>query len=133
MAHIKYNHVSNLRSEHTSWLRGLEFYHNELITLKDRLKEVTDENLKQEETQSALGNYKKTFERQSNDLNNLKADILNNYDLIREDLETKGMHVGNSTLAETDSLRNRYIGLEKEVNDMRHNFNRFFCDHMRLC
>ncbi len=129
MAHRAHTHITNLSNEHSSWLRGIAFYKDELIILKDRLAEVSFENTAQE-VKVEVEHYQNQFIIQEKNLDDLKNDIQANFRLIQEDLESKAMHVGNSTLAETDSLRNRYIQLEKMVNEMRHAFNRFFCDHM---
>jgi len=129
MAHRTHTHITNLSNEHSSWLRGIAFYNDELVILKERLAELSFENTAQE-VKAEVEHYQNQFIIQEKNLNDLKTDIQSNFTLIGRDLEDKAMHVGNSTLAETDSLRGRYVQLEKIVNETRHAFNRFFCDHM---
>jgi len=129
MAQRIHTHVTNLSNEHSSWLRGIAFYNDELSILKHRLAEVSFENTTQE-VKAEVEHYQNQFIIQENNLRELKKDIDKNFELIGKDLEEKAMHVGNSTMAETDSLRERYVQLEKIVNELRHAFNRFFCDHM---
>lgn len=131
MAQRAHTHVTNLSNEHSSWLRGIAFYNDELRILKHRLAEVSFENTVQE-VKAEVEHYQNQFIIQEKNLLELKTSIDKNFALIGKDLEEKAMHVSNSTMAETDSLRERYIQLEKIVNEVRHEFNRFFCDHMEL-
>ncbi len=129
MAHRAHTHVTNLSNEHSAWMRGIEFYNHELGILKERLAEVSFEHTAQE-IKAEVEHYQNQFIIQEKNLNDLKNDTQTNFKLIGEDLENRAMHVGNSTMAETDSLRGRYVQLESTVNELRHAFNRFFCDHM---
>lgn len=129
MAHRTHTHVTNLSNEHSSWKRAIAFYNDELVILKKRLQEVSFENTSTD-VKAEVEHYQNQFIIQEKNLQDLKTDIDYNFELIGKDLGEKAMHVGNSTMAETDSLRDRYIQLEKTVNELRHSFNRFFCDHM---
>ncbi len=122
-------HITNLSNEHSAWIRGIEFYTDEILRLKTRCTEII-EQMKSAPNHDQLEQYLDQFMTLEKDLYLLKNDILVNFNRIKVDLEMKEMHVGNSTLAETDSLRDRYILLEKTVNELRHAFNRFFCNHM---
>lgn len=129
MIYRSYLHISNLTNEHSLWTQGISFYKDELNTLHNRLNEFP-EDLKTAGIADQITQYKTEFDTHEKSLETLKKDIDSNFNLIKEDIESKEMHVGNSTLAETDSLRDRYVQLEKAVNHTRHTFNRFFCDHV---
>lgn len=131
MPHTVNTHITNLSNEHSSWLRGIAFYRDEIRILFDRLNAFIGESTsthfstKMEEYRNKIGDLQ-------NGLQSLEKDIQSNFDLIGNDLAKKEMYVSNSAMAQADWLRNEYIATEKSFNAFRHDFNRFLCDNLEI-
>jgi hypothetical protein len=59
-------------------------------------------------------------------LEKVKLDIDKNLEQIKRDAENKAQYLSNSTMAEHDPMRDRYAYLEKTLQEIRHDFARFF-------
>jgi glutaredoxin 2 len=129
MAHQVLSHISHVGAEHNSWLRGIEFYNDELRIMKHRLEEVSTKNTNQD-VKKNVEHYQNQFMVQETNLNHLKHDINNHLKHIENDVEVHAQHLSNHTIAEHDVMRDKYITLEKIINDMRHDFNRFLSKNM---
>ncbi len=129
MANQILTHISHVGAEHSSWLRGIEFYNDELAILKSRLQEVSYKNTK-EDAKKQVDHFQNQFLVQETNLNRLEHEINAHFKNMKSDIDTHAQHLGNSTIAEHDALRDRYIVQEKIINELRHEFNRFLCEVM---
>ncbi len=129
MAQHVLSHISHVSAEHSSWLRGIEFYNDELRIMKHRLEEVSYKNSAQD-IKKDVEHYQNQFMVQETNLNHLKHDINNHFKHMESDVETHAQHLSNVTLAEHDAMRDKYVTLEKIINEMRHDFNRFLSKTM---
>lgn len=122
-------HISHVGAEHSSWLRGIEFYNDELRIMKHRLEEVSGKYTSQE-VKSQVEHYQNQFMVQESNLQHMKHDINNHFKHMEHDVEARAQHLANSTLAEHDKMRDSYTTMEKIINELRHEFNRFLCKTM---
>ena len=109
--------ISHISAEHSSWLRGISFYQDEIRITKNRLDELKD--------QSTGNQYQNRLEEHEVDLHALHEAIEKHVHHLEHDVETRGDWVTNSSMAEHDSMRERYVKLEKSINTLRHEFNAF--------
>lgn len=131
MPHSNYTYITHMSNEHSSWMRGIAFYRDEIKILLERLNELTtDKTCKAGADQ--IEQYHNQILNYQNTMAELEQDIQANFKLIESDLEKRELHVSNSAMAQADSLRNRYIEVEKSFNEFRHAFNRFLCDNMEV-
>ncbi|MBL0316998.1 MAG: hypothetical protein IPP69_15030 [Flavobacteriales bacterium] len=122
-------HISHMSAEHSSWLRGIDFYNDELKIMQHRLQEVSSKYTNPE-VKSQVEHYQNQFMVQESNLNHLKHEINNHFKHMEIDVEVHAQHLGNSTLAEHDKMRDKYITEEKIINELRHEFNRFLSKTM---
>jgi hypothetical protein len=129
MSHRESTYITHLSNEHSSWTRGIAFYRDEIKILIERLDALSC-NKSSTACSTLIEEYRKQITDHQHIWESLEKDIQSNYKLIESDIEIKDMHISNSTMAQADSLRNRYIMAENDFNAFRHAFNRFLCDNM---
>lgn len=129
MAESVLYHVSRMSSEHSDWRRGIEFYRQEMEILKKRLAEVSQKYTRTE-VKAEVEHFQNQFIVQRNNLDDLKHAIGVHERHLNQDAGQLDNHIANSTLAEHDELRDRFADLEKTINDLRHEFNRFLARYM---
>ncbi len=129
MAHQVLTHISHVGAEHSSWQRGIDFYNLELEIMQNRLQEVSVKNTK-EEIRKRIEHFQNQILVQKSNLGQLSHNIDTHFKHMERDIDLHAQHLGNSTIAEHDVMRDRYIVLEKIVNDLRHEFNRFLSEVM---
>lgn len=129
MSHQVLTHISHVSAEHSSWLRGIEFYKDEIRIMKHRLEEVSGKNTGAE-VKAQVEHYQNQFMVQEKNLNQLKHEIDAHFKHMEMDVELRAQHLANSTLAEHDVMRESYITTEKIVNELRHEFNHFLSKTM---
>lgn len=109
--------ISHISAEHSAWLRGILFYQDEIRIMKNRLDELKD--------QSTGNQFQNRVEEHEIDLHALHEAIVKHVHHLEHDVETRVNWVTNSSMAEHDSMRERYVNLEKSINTLRHEFNAF--------
>lgn len=109
--------ISHITAEHSSWLRGISFYQDEIRIMKNRLDELID--------QSAGLQFQSRIDEREVDLHALHEAIEKHVHHLERDVETRDNSVTNSAMAEHDSMRDRYYALENAINVLRHEFNAF--------
>ena len=129
MAQHVLTHISHVSAEHSSWLRGIEFYNDEMRIMKHRLEEVSGKYTNPE-VKKLVEHFQNQFMLQEANLNHLKHDINNHFKHMENDVDTHAQHLANSTLAEHDTMRDKYFTLEKIINELRHDFNKFLSKTM---
>ncbi len=115
---IEYN-----SNEHNAWIRGLDFYRQELGFLTERLQEIASDNTKDEVLQN-IENFQDQFIIHERQIDDLKNDIHQFVNGIANQIEKTGL-VDERCFDEAGKLREKYIDEEKLFNEMRHDFYRF--------
>lgn len=110
-------------NEHNSWIRGLDFYNQELSILTERLQEIANNNTSDEALQG-VENFQDQFMIHQKKIDELQSDIHQFINSLANQLEAKGK-VNKECLSEKMRLRETYVTEEKLFNEMRHEFYRF--------
>ncbi len=126
MQKISIKHVTN---EHNDWLRALDFYKQEIKTLKDRLTEIAGKNTGADAAKG-VEHYENQFSIQRNNIDELAHRIRENVKDLSRQAEAKGGYVDGELSDQHHNLRDAYITEEKTVNELRHEFNRFAIEWM---
>jgi len=121
MQKISIKHISN---EHNDWLRALDFYKQEIRTLKGRLTEIAGKNTGQEAA-AGIEHYENQFAIQSANIDELAHKVRENVHGISVQAGPMHPYVDVSLAAQHDALRDEYAAEEKTINELRHAFNRF--------
>ncbi len=121
MKELNIKHITNL---HSDALRGLDFYKQEITILKKRLEEIAADNTGHEAAER-VEYFQNQFLIQNNNIDELKHGIHENIQNIEDQIRQSGAYVKVNTAGENLELYDQYIGLEKVINEVRHEFNRF--------
>ncbi len=116
--------IPHTNVEHSDWVRSLDFYKDELGILKSRLTEVAGKNTGDEAAKGAE-HFENQFKIQITNIDKLRHDINSHLAEIAEQAEASAGHIEKDELDSHDALRNRYIALEKIINELRHDFYRY--------
>lgn len=110
-------------NEHNSWIRGLEFYNQELGFLTERLQEIAADNTSDEALQG-VENFQDQFIIHQKAIDDLQNNIHQFLNGIANQIERTDL-VDEKCLGEWSKLRDDYQTEEKIFNEMRHEFYRF--------
>jgi seryl-tRNA synthetase len=119
----------NVSSEKSSWLRGIEFYQDEINIMRKRLSEVSNANTNQD-LKKKIEQFQNQFEVHEEQLKKLKHAVNSHAIHISNDFENHHGQLERSTLTEHDTMRDDYVNTEKLFNQMRHDFNRFLSKYL---
>ncbi len=122
-------HITHVSNEHSDWLRAIEFYLDEITILQNRLSEVSIKYTR-EDVKKDVEHYQNQFLIQRANLEDLGKDIKTHEVHMSEDALNKAQHLSNNTLAEHDAMRDRFQNLEKFINNLRHDYNKFLSRYM---
>ena len=121
MEQININHIANLNSD---FLRGIEFYKQELNILQKPLEEIAADNTGKEIAQQ-IEHFQNQFLIHSNYLDEIKHRIKADIKSMEQQLHKTHVFVTEGTAVEFDNVNDQYITEEKIFNELRHEFNRF--------
>ncbi|GAB2984153.1 hypothetical protein GCM10027049_22240 [Mucilaginibacter puniceus] len=121
MEQINISHIANLNND---YLRGIEFYKQELSIMQGRLEEIAADNTSKEVSQQ-VEHFQNQFLIHSNYLDEIKHRIKSDLKSIESQLHKTRVFVSEDTAVEYDNVNEQYITEEKLFNEMRHEFNRF--------
>jgi hypothetical protein len=127
MDKISITHMSNA---HSDWLRGLDFYKEEIKILRNRLTEVAGKN-SHPDVLKQVEHYENQFEIQSENIHRLRHDIKSNLKITAEETKvSQAGYVDGALLSQHYTLGQKFQTEEKTVNELRHEFNRFASEWM---
>ncbi|HET9056906.1 MAG TPA: hypothetical protein VFN30_08680 [Chitinophagaceae bacterium] len=120
--------ISHLTNEHIDWLRALDFYDKEIGFMQTRLAEIASKN-DGEEVMKGVEHFQNQFIIQKNNIDELQHDIkINLQQLSHEATNAIGYEI--FSLYEHESMREDFMGFEKIMLDLRHEFNHFLSKWM---
>ena len=109
---------------HNEWLRGINFYEQELQILQERLEEIAGDN-----TGNEVAEKVEYFQNQliihRDFIDGFKHRIRESMQKIEYEINHLAGHVKESTASGFDKLLEDYQTEEQMINDLRHEFNKF--------
>lgn len=119
----------SINSEKDAWLRGIEFYQDEIKIMRKRLNEVSVNNTAKE-IKRKVEQFHNQFEVHEEQLRKLRNQTKNHATHIESNYSVHHGQIERSTVQEHDTLRDDYVNTEKLFNEMRHDFNRFLSKYL---
>lgn len=126
---MTYTNVSHCGTDHSHWLKDLDFYDEEMDTLEKRLLEIASKN-NGHEVMAGVEHFQNQFIVQRNNIDQLQHDIHAHDKTVAIEAQE---HAGKMKLAEADhhiKLKDQFTSFEKVFNDLRHEFNGFLSKWM---
>jgi hypothetical protein len=121
--------TANISSEKSAWLRGIEFYQDEIIIMRKRLQEISTNNTARE-VKRKIEQFQNQFDVHEEQLRKLRIAVKNHAAHIVDDFTDHHGQLEKSTVIEHDTMRDDYVNTEKLFNEMRHDFNRFLSKYL---
>jgi histone H3/H4 len=119
----------NITSEKSSWLRGIEFYQDEIKIMRNRLSEISNANTARE-VKKKVEQFQNQFNVHEEQLKKLRHAVNSHAVKISTDFENHNGQIERVTVTEHDTMRDDYVNTEKLFNEMRHDFNRFLSKYL---
>jgi RNase P/RNase MRP subunit p30 len=129
MTQVTLSPTLNITSEKSSWLRGIEFYEDEIKIMRKRLSEISNANTARE-VKKRVEQFQNQFNVHDEQLRKLRHSVNNHAINISHDFENHNGQIERTTVTEHDTMRDDYVNTEKLFNEMRHDFNRFLSKYL---
>ena len=129
MTQVTLSPTLNITSEKSSWLRGIEFYEDEIKIMRKRLSEISNANTARE-VKKNVEQFQNQFNVHDEQLRKLRHSVNNHAINISNDFENHNGQIERTTVTEHDTMRDDYVNTEKLFNEMRHDFNRFLSKYL---
>lgn len=126
---MSYINILKAGTDHTIWVKGLEFYRDELELMSKRLLDISGKNTS-EEPSKGVEHFQNQFIIQQKNISDLKHGVRNYVKGLSNDAKEHGGHVHENFLSQGHDLRERYEQLEQIMNSLRHEFNAFLSKWM---
>jgi hypothetical protein len=126
---MSFTNIAQVNTEHTEWIKGLEFYKDEIHTLENRLLEIATKNSSFEARQG-IEHFQNQFVVQRNNIDELRHKIKEHIHIFTKLPELQEEVVENERLADHENLRDEYQSFEKIMRELRLEFNIFLAKWM---
>lgn len=123
-------HISRMNNEQSDWQRGLDFYKDEIKIHAHRLSDVSGMYSPKDEMKPEVEHFQNQFIVQQNNIDQLAHDLGSFEKKVSHETKVMAEHIKAETLSEHDNLRDRYTSLEKTINDLRHEHNKFLAKYI---
>jgi len=121
---MTYSRITHLSTDHNVWLKSLDFYKEEIGTMKRKLQEFADGN-PSTHSMRQVEHFQNQFIVQRNNLDVLKHDLNHYAEEMVSDIKYSSQNNSGTLLAEKISLKEKYEDFERVMNGLRHEFNDF--------
>ena len=123
-------HISRMSNEQNDWQRGLDFYKDEIKIHAHRLADVSGMYESKAELKPSVEHFQNQFIVQRDNIDRLSHDLGSFERKVSAETLTMAEHITAETLVQHAVLRDRYIALEKTINEMRHEHNTFLAKYI---
>jgi len=121
---MSYSNKVKSGTDHTIWIKGLEFYRDELDLMQKRLQEVSAKN-NVEESRKGVEHFQNQFMIQQKNISDLKHAVRN----FRNELGAASIKKADTDdpyfINQGNILQEKYEQLELIMNSLRYEFNEF--------
>jgi len=121
---MSYIDVLKTGNDHTVWLKGLEFYRDEIGIQQKRLQEIAGKK-HSPELLAGVEHFQNQFLIQQKNISDLKHKVRNYVKAIANDVREHDGKVDESFLKKGMSLKEEYEWTERIMNGLRREFNSF--------
>jgi hypothetical protein len=119
---MSFTNTTRVNAEHQDWLKGLDFYKDDIHILENRLTEIASKNTAFEARQG-IEHFQNQFLVQRNNIDELRHNIKEHISTYGKKTELAAEVVENEKLAEHENLKDAYLSFEKVIKDLRQEFN----------
>lgn len=121
---MSYTSVLHCGTDHSQWLKSINFYKDDLITMEDRLLEIVKKN-NSKEAMAGIEHFQNQFILQRNNMHDLIHAIHEHDHRVVSEAKEHAGKVETILASEHDDLKDHFESFEKIFNELRHEFNLF--------
>lgn len=121
---MTYTNITRVGTDHTIWLKGLEFYKDELDVQEKRLSEIASRNNSLEARQ-AIEHFQNQFIVQRSNISSLRHEVNNYVRRLGTDSKEHSGHIETEMLNKHLELQDKYERFEMIMNGLRGEFKSF--------
>ena len=121
---MKEINIKHMNSLHSDALKSLDFYKQDIKILRNRLEEITADYTSRE-VAVMIEHSQNQFLIQQNNIDELKHKLHQNLSNIQNQVMEYAGFISETSSAENVDLYDQYLTIEKLVNEIRQEFNRF--------
>ncbi len=126
---MTYTTVSKCSNDHSTWLKELDFYNEELSLLEKRLMEIANKN-NGKEVMAEVEHFQNQFIVQRNNMDMLQHNVKEHNNKVAEDAKEHAGKMEVSREHDHNALKDQIEMFEKVFNELRHEYNRFLSKWM---
>lgn len=126
---MNYTTVNHCGTDHSEWLKGLDFYDEELDIMKKRLLEIVEKN-NGKEIMVEVEHFQNQFVVQRDNIDQLQHDIHEHDKNVATEAQVHAGKMKSSEVGEHSKLKEQVESFEKVFNELRHEFNGFLSKWM---
>ena len=126
---MSFTNTTQVNAEHQEWLKGLDFYKEDIHILENRLTEIASKNTAFEARQG-IEHFQNQFLVQRNNIDELRHNIKEHISTYGKKTELAAEVVENEKLAEHENLKDDYLSFEKVIKELRQEFNIYLAKWM---
>ena len=126
---MSYVNILKAGTDHTIWMKGLEFYRDELDLMAKRLLDISQKNNVEEATKG-VEHFQNQFFIQKKNVSDMKHDVRSFVKGLSHDAKEHGGHVDEVYVKQGKTLKERYEQLEQIMNSLRKEFNEYLSKWM---
>jgi phosphoenolpyruvate-protein kinase (PTS system EI component) len=126
---MSFTNTTQVNAEHQEWLKGLDFYKEDIHILENRLTEIATKNTSFEARQG-IEHFQNQFLVQRNNIDELRHKIKEHISTNGQKTELAAEVIENEMLAEHENLKDEYLSFEKVIKDLRQEFNIYLAKWM---
>ncbi len=121
---MSYTNISHIGNKHNEWIKGLDFYKDDIHIMEQRLSELSKHKLSMDARQN-MEHFQNQFIVQRNNIDELKHKINEHLKHLGKDAGLHAGHINVDMVKEHAALDEEYVILEKLMNELRHDFNNY--------
>lgn len=121
---MSYENLTRVSAEHNEWLKGLDFYRDDISILEKRLLEVASANTGSE-VGRGVEHFQNQFIIQRNTIDELRHGIREHMSAFGRTVASDEPGGESKHAAGHGQLQDGYASFEKVMNELRQEFNAF--------
>ncbi len=125
---MSFTNISHIGNKHNEWIRGLDFYKDDIHIMEQRLSELSTHKLDMTARQN-MEHFQNQFIVQRNNIDELKHKLNEHLKNLGHEAGLHAGHVDKEMVRKHDLLQEDYDMLEKVMNELRHEFNNYLASH----
>ena len=126
---MKAKTISDLHTEHSEWLKKLEFYKDDLLVMRSRLEEIASKNTSKEILARAE-HFQNQFVVQKENIDEIHHSIKDHENYLENRVDENPAASDQQHVHDHPKMRENIEGFEKVFNELRHEFNKFLSGAM---